>query len=1663
LGNLQGAAFLPAALNGQDGKDRIYIFKQRPQSLNGDAVTTPYGNSTCFYEPATGNWTVEADLNGFQWAPMTHMGSACFGPSVLSSYVGTDGNTYHCTIPFVYVTGHAKVNASGQLDYSYNATTGKLEEGSGAKKITCVVLDLENRRIVRVFAFPDRSDDCIMTYDWTGNRLWVIGYTQNVTSGKAPYVIDEYRNVDMTDFCSGAPTRWDYSTITPQEVVIDEATGGTSSTIIVPTSGPFCLRAQDGGPDADGIQRTLECGTVQDCFYHNDHIYIVTGRGSLYNRTECVKIHGYCVQTNRHRIEKTVVTPLHGESQGLVFDGTNIWVTLSGSNLGESGLYKVSPRAEGDLTYDALNYKEANEITPATTPVTYAITCGEELVWWLQQVYAGRTDIQAVLQNDIDMTGIQLPTSYYIYEKPDANGNRTFEAQYAFRGLFDGQGHTISNLSIPKTPFYNDGLIPYAIGATIQDVTIEGTIKLTGCTTAAGENKPVANVGFIGTMEGGTVSGVDVTGLTIDYNGQTPVDGTINKLIGNAIGVNIINCTTETAEHPTHATHGGHYYVNGICQCSDACDPISEKYQAPGFGADGTTYMITNAGNLLWWANHVKTNPTSCAKLAADINLDCGETFLGIGSSSKPFAGTFDGQGYTISGYSRTCDTQTTTGLGFFQNTNGATISNFTLEGDLYITGADNKSAFLGGVIGKATNTTIEQLTSTVNIHTDATVNGKADEGIRIVGGIAGWANGCSISRCRYNGTMTLNASTDAIGDRFAGIVGMTQTAATTITDCLYDGQVTAEKTSIKIAGILGKNAVSTTISNCLSVGQLTLQTVNTTTGMIIGQAEASTLTLTNSHYTTSGLTAGGNAVSSGYNTRGTLNDGSDWPALTTTLIGSSESETWKIVEGQPYPIPYTEPIDPEATYYTITFTDFDDSLILSQSIKEGNPVSAPQDPVRTGYSFSGWTPAVSATATANATYKATYTAIDYTLTYLLDGATYATQTYHYGDAITAPQDPEQEGYTFSGWTDLPDAMPANDLTVNGSMIIESDDPRYANGFLIGGAGTEEDYYQEPTLSDGIYLIKNAGQLWWFMKLVNSGSDNRVLNAKLVNNIDMEGSARGSFPGIGIAESTCYSGVFDGNGKTIRNFYQNERFTSARTGFFHSIRGTSSRKAVVKNFTIMGVKHYTSTSTQAMHGTVVGDVKAYALLEDVVSQVNFTTDKAFAIQGGIAGCVLTNGEINRCTYSGTIADGCSDRIGGIVGEMRGGTVSNCLFAGTINNTKSSATVGGIAGATGNNGGNKIKNCLVLGTLNVSATSTSGIIIAKASTAVTLSDLYSTAVEGLNAAGASANVTGSSASVTADQLINGEACALLNANSGQWSQILGYQLGAYKTAGSPAQANPVPGTAYPVSKDDAGHYTIGYFFFDDLGDTTPLPAVEEGTTIVAHRISYTRSADYMTSGFISVCMPFRLTDDLLPGGADCQVKLFDADNTTSETVYFTTVDHDDIRAGVPYFIYLPEDMRNTVWEIDATSEQGFPLVAEPENPASGILGSFNTVTVGEGYYKLNGTGTKLVLTTARSSCFPFRSYLQLPQANPAQAAPRISFRDFQEEQTGTATGLDSGSSADADANANAAAGSAADDASALYAPDAIWYNVLGQQVDHHATGLIICRGQKYFIR
>ena len=131
------------------------------------------------------------------------------------------------------------------------------------------------------------------------------------------------------------------------------------------------------------------------------------------------------------------------------------------------------------------------------------------------------------------------------------------------------------------------------------------------------------------------------------------------------------------------------------------------------------------------------------------------------------------------------------------------------------------------------------------------------------------------------------------------------------------------------------------------------------------------------------------------------------------------------------------------------------------------------------GWHFSGWDYVPETMPAENLVINGYFYPNEYTITYLINGKYYTEQTYLYDQYVTPPSYTPPEGWTFSGW-DVPEFMPANDLTLNASLDplppehvnFHLSDPDYSGVTAVDRGGTglpadEEAQYLYLGISEG--------------------------------------------------------------------------------------------------------------------------------------------------------------------------------------------------------------------------------------------------------------------------------------------------------------------------------------------------------------------------------------------------------------------------------------------------------------------------------------------------------------------------------------------------------------------------------------------------------------------
>ena len=122
---------------------------------------------------------------------------------------------------------------------------------------------------------------------------------------------------------------------------------------------------------------------------------------------------------------------------------------------------------------------------------------------------------------------------------------------------------------------------------------------------------------------------------------------------------------------------------------------------------------------------------------------------------------------------------------------------------------------------------------------------------------------------------------------------------------------------------------------------------------------------------------------------------------------------------------------------YTVTYM-LDGEIYATETVEYGSeliPITEPE--AREGHTFSGWSEIPERMPAEDITVTGSFTVNSYAVTYMLDGEVYETFTVEYGAEIPAVDEPAKDGYTFSGWSEIPETMPAEDIVITGHFTSE--------------------------------------------------------------------------------------------------------------------------------------------------------------------------------------------------------------------------------------------------------------------------------------------------------------------------------------------------------------------------------------------------------------------------------------------------------------------------------------------------------------------------------------------------------------------------------------------------------------------------------------------------
>ena len=840
----------------------------------------------------------------------------------------------------------------------------------------------------------------------------------------------------------------------------------------------------------------------------------------------------------------------------------------------------------------------------------------------------------------------------------------------------------------------------------------------------------------------------------------------------------------------------------------------AQTQPSKGDGKKDSPYIITKAEELAWFRDQVNGgNKKICAKIADNVEVidlknfchaaDASkkideQSWVPIGNSNKPYQGTFDGNGKTITNlYINASQVN----MGLFGYTYGGTIKNLTFE----YANVTNTNNYAGVLVGKAfVGSTLQniKISNTCQIKGGKYTGGIAGyldgnayncvncatvQGIQYIGGLCGYSStGNSMTACANYGNVT--ASSSGVG----GLVGYF--SGGTIQDCANYGDV---KGTEYVAGMAG-SVKNGKIQNVFSYGNISVTTKTQRVGMVFG-------------YSSSGATEGMVAYYSG-----------------AKLTIKGQEQTVKAFGNG-------TPSEDKATGFTETqlksgFVAYQLQQNASSEAKWGQNLANDDDI----YPVIGSEHQVYAdNTTLNCK---TYEVVRGSFT---NNPTSSAIRYQHGTIIhhVATDATCTEAATKEYWQcqDCQRTYSDSELTKELTDVTIAEKPALGHNNNDDGYCSRCQHYVavKPSQESGVYLIAKPCHLAWFRDYVNgtivdegeaAGTTHPSASAMLTADIDLKNYCHAAEDGkellswipIGNGDNH-WTGKMDGQGHTISNLYiktaqnymglfgstnatiQNIIFDNAKVENVSTTGKNTLYTGILAGYAsayskshIKGIKTTNNCTVigQEYTGGIVGGAKI-----NLENCENHSSVKGTGYVGGIVGYISYN-NIKCCTNYGTVENDVSGNIGGIIGFASEISIEDCANYGKI--TGRGWNAGGIAGQTTSSIQNVFSYGDVTSTYNdpgIIIGSVNGTLTAKGIVAYNKEALLNNSSENIKIVGTGnlafedgkeeANVV---KAFTQQQIKSGEVAWLLNGSTSAPAE--GSTLAWYQKLGDNADAYPV---------------------------------------------------------------------------------------------------------------------------------------------------------------------------------------------------------------------------------------------------------------------------------
>ena len=392
-----------------------------------------------------------------------------------------------------------------------------------------------------------------------------------------------------------------------------------------------------------------------------------------------------------------------------------------------------------------------------------------------------------------------------------------------FDGIFDGQGHIVSNFKIDATSrTYYAGLFNQVSqysgentvikNLTVKDAKISGSGQVGAIVGGMNGNTVVENCKVIGCE----LKAVKKVGAVVGYT----AGGTVKDCYA-------ANCVVSYSEKEGSEVVG---YVNtGSTVTGNTYENVTvmQSIDAEGVGIKDGNYVVTSAEGFEWISEAVENGTLDDETIVLNNDIDLSamsraavSNWTPIGTAENPFTGTFDGNGKTIKNLIIVEPTakEGKAYIGFFGYAKNATIKNVTFENvniNIPCLDIDHSQGHIGAVAGSLEGkSTIENVTVKGDITVYATQTANGASRVAVVAGGNSYGN-VTIK----NVHVIANEGSSLIANNNTGAIAGQLQGKTVYENCTSNINVTVNK--FFAGGIVGLAGTNDEFINCHTTGDI--------------------------------------------------------------------------------------------------------------------------------------------------------------------------------------------------------------------------------------------------------------------------------------------------------------------------------------------------------------------------------------------------------------------------------------------------------------------------------------------------------------------------------------------------------------------------------------------------------------------------------------------------------------------------------------------------------------------------------------------------------------------------------------------------------------------------------------------------------------------------